>query len=581
MTTASQHWALIAIVVFVGALARADDKPGEKKDEPARPNQVLVNTVEAIAAGRADEAQQKLDEKIDALLEQGDKAPVDQLIYAAAADRALNIYDQRVEAMNGRHRGAFKWLARQQSLGPQLLMAIGDRDDPIRALDVLADLRALREQYLDRHHEVVTALAVVYDQPDESAALDALPVEQHVLKYRWFTEKRFLIAPVQMPWRLSVFVVDGAVSPEEMAWAHERYATSRSVGSAFFDVPYDDDAYYLGREKQISEHEYTLVNLTRFGGLCVDQAYFASQVGKACGVPSVYVRGESGSGSGGHAWVGYLAVRGSRAVWDFTEGRYDEYKYWTGEARDPQTGAQLTDADVKVLGLLATTRPSDRMLSTALAHLAMHAEGEERTRILIRAIETSPANVLAWDRLVEHAGAAEMPEKQKQRMDAALQRFAGGAFPEFAYDQMSKMIRAQPAEKQLDLYENLLRNFRRRPDLVAKTRITQGDVLIEQGDVDKARTAYMDVLRLARTAGPQVTRAVERAEQTLEHLAQRVELYRTAWKALPQPDVTPFASATPWYEVGQRYAELLAEAGDTRGADHVMRRLDAKTGRGN
>ena len=78
-----------------------------------------------------------------------------------------------------------------------------------------------------------------------------------------------------------------------------------------------------------------LPNLVRFGGVCSDQAYFASTVAKAMGVPSAVITGTGPDV--GHAWIGYLEVRGREAAWNLESGRYDAYKNVRGVAADPQT----------------------------------------------------------------------------------------------------------------------------------------------------------------------------------------------------------------------------------------------------
>lgn len=551
--------------------------------EPPKPNQILIDAGDAIIAGKVTPFRNELEKQIKKLLEpvldddDETKPDTKQLVYVAAAERAIRRFDKPVTALDSQQKETLAWLVRQPKLGPQFMLALRQGDRPYEALDIVADIRGLSEKTakrMDDQHELVTALAVVYDTPPSAGQIDP-KLSRPLFMYRWYTEKRFQYDPVKMPWRLSVFTVDGIVSAEEMVWAYKQYSSTRSVGASFFDVPYDYDAFYDGKEKQISKHDYTLRNLTLFGGVCADQAYFASQVGKAIGVPSTYTSGQGGAGGVGHAWVGYVAIQGSRALWDFSEGRYDEHKYWSGAVADPQTRGGMTDADVSVTAMLIKTPPSDRLLSQAGGYLAAYAGTADRIELLVRSIELSPANTIAWELLIKEAERGDVPEAQLVRIDSALQKFAAGAFPDFAYHKMHAMVRSRPSEEQLKLYEAMIRTFRHRPDLVAKTRIAQGDLLKSQGEKRKALAAYMDVVRLARDAGPEVPGAVKHAAELLDSDAKKTELYRTTWKSLPQPSTTPYATATPFYQIGRTYAELLRRVGNEAEANNVDRRLDS------
>jgi len=89
---------------------------------------------------------------------------------------------------------------------------------------------------------------------------------------------------------------------------------------------------------------YTLANILQNGGICIDQAYFASEAGKARGVPTLLFGGEGQDGR--HAWFGYLD---SSHHWKLDAGRYDEQRLVTGIAYDPQTWRQISDHELQFL----------------------------------------------------------------------------------------------------------------------------------------------------------------------------------------------------------------------------------------
>src|SRR5688572_5120302 len=93
-----------------------------------------------------------------------------------------------------------------------------------------------------------------------------------------------------------------------------------------------------------TEQTYTLAEIMATGGICSDQAYFATQVGKARGVPTLLIYGAGNDGR--HAWFGFLDEGGK---WQLDAGRYAEQRFVTGFALDPQTWAQFSDHELQFL----------------------------------------------------------------------------------------------------------------------------------------------------------------------------------------------------------------------------------------
>lgn len=88
--------------------------------------------------------------------------------------------------------------------------------------------------------------------------------------------------------------------------------------------------------------EYRLETIRRRGGICIDQAYYASACAKALGIPSMMFAGLGKDG--GHSWVGYLRRIGG---WDFSVGRPPGQGLATGETMDPENWTPVTDHDME------------------------------------------------------------------------------------------------------------------------------------------------------------------------------------------------------------------------------------------
>src|SRR5690606_16565323 len=111
------------------------------------------------------------------------------------------------------------------------------------------------------------------------------------------------------------FVVDVAAPFPELEWAQgvADYPLAQ-LARAYTMVRYRNDRLTVpvwpGRT-------YKLPEILAEGGICSDQAYFATQVGKARGVPTLLIYGAGNDGR--HAWFGFLDAS---QKWHLGAGRY-------------------------------------------------------------------------------------------------------------------------------------------------------------------------------------------------------------------------------------------------------------------
>lgn len=137
------------------------------------------------------------------------------------------------------------------------------------------------------------------------------------------------------------FLVDIVAPFPELDWARKNVPPGiADLGKAYDLIKY--------RQERIAASQYTwpgpaytLPVILAQGGICVDQAYFASTVGKAKGIPTIMFRGAGLDGR--HAWFGYLDAS---QRWQLDCGRYAEQKYVTGLAFDPQTWGNINDHEL-------------------------------------------------------------------------------------------------------------------------------------------------------------------------------------------------------------------------------------------
>jgi hypothetical protein len=136
------------------------------------------------------------------------------------------------------------------------------------------------------------------------------------------------------------FLVDSKLSFSELAWGRTDTSSYSHFADAFFAVTYNtwrvdgNDVFVWDRPT------YRLQDIKGEGGICIDQAYYASEVGKARGIPTMILTGLGDEGA--HAWFGYLDRSGA---WELDCGRYEQQNYAKGYTQDPQTWEELKDTD--------------------------------------------------------------------------------------------------------------------------------------------------------------------------------------------------------------------------------------------
>lgn len=140
------------------------------------------------------------------------------------------------------------------------------------------------------------------------------------------------------------FAVDLAASFDELRWAQRTVKFSLAEWGKSYDSVRYETARITAQEYVWPGKTYLLPDICGEGGICVDQAYFATQAGKARGLPTILFFGTGQDGR--HAWFGYLMNRGK---WVMDVGRYAEQRFVTGLAIDPQTWELMSDHELVFL----------------------------------------------------------------------------------------------------------------------------------------------------------------------------------------------------------------------------------------
>jgi hypothetical protein len=453
--------------------------------------------------------------------------PLEKRAAIAADARARETYLERFIP------GHFQWLNSPLSdyLGPELARELtGDAQRLEEILQTLApgdflpavfqNLRQLNEhspENFDRYFNLALALAVVFDQkpppdwPHHQVSQSSLPPDEQTIAQRfdfWVEShaKRKLTAdPTRLGADQLKFVVDALVPAEELEFAQNRLRFTRSA----FDRAYSSIKYDQGRIKRDQfawpdDQPYTLEEIQKRGGICVDQAFFAMIAGKAKGIPTLYFTGQGAAG--GHAWFGFLQ---SDTRWNLDAGRYENQNFAVGAALDPQVWERITDHELNFLGQRVRRTPAFQGGQADLLMARYFLDKGQPDRAMeaaASALAGSPQNPEAWDLQFELLRQSNAPfAKIQEHLEKAGKNFHNEADLRTHYQTLLASAAREAGEEKLaaDLESRVIRqNMSRRSDLSVGAASGQINSLLAEGKVDEAlREFRSQVNRLGRTGG--------------------------------------------------------------------------------
>lgn len=358
------------------------------------------------------------------------------------------------------------------------------------------------------------------------------------------------------------FVVDAAAPSAELEWSQQVVDLPlTALARAYTMVRYRTDR--ISSERPIwPGRTYRLADVLRDGGICVDQAYFATQVGKARGVPTLLFHGAGNDAR--HAWFGYLD---GNQKWQLDAGRYAEQKFITGFARDPQTWRELTDHELQFMAERFHELPSfgsSRVHAEFAADFLAAGEGAAASAAARKAVNFERRNQAGWEILVaaDRQSSRDALAAEKDLREAAL---AFQRYPDLEANYVNRLtasLRARGQTSEADAEERRIarKNQGDRKDLsIAQARETLQRAIATQPLPEQLKVYRTVVDSYGRGAGigfldaivrpfvehllqlgqaPEARQAVDRARQALkvEPNSQLEQEFAALNKALKRPN---------------------------------------------
>jgi hypothetical protein len=290
------------------------------------------------------------------------------------------------------------------------------------------------------------------------------------------------------------YLVDSEVKLSELAYAQKNTIPYDHFEDAFSSIRYDMSR--VQGDNQVYDWSlptYTLHDIETNGGICVDQAYYATELGKGRGIPTIYFTGQ-GSG-GGHAWFGYLTRSGT---WKLDCGRYLNQNYPKGFALDPQTWQVVNDATLQNLAKTGSSNPAYHPAETALLWAGLHENDPSYPNILADAMNLMPELTKTWqlqgdDLEKSNASVADKKSFYQKWIDQFQ------SFPDMRVEGQQRLLAvlkaANDPEAQGLQQDIVLQNRSRGFDLGVKGSIGEIEDKFKAQDWDGAKVAYETAVR--------------------------------------------------------------------------------------
>jgi tetratricopeptide (TPR) repeat protein len=507
------------------------------------------------------------------------------------------------------------WLTANPAAARTICRALEDAKNAPLCLERLAELLAADEAAVKASPDLAAAFATAeppaHERPQPRAA-------GLVESFLWYARPSAPLAmdARRLPFELSRHVADTRLGIEERRWAVERFGPGASFNPAkpYFDIKYDEDHLLRARPKRNLSVDYTLPNLQRLGGVCFDQAYYASETCKALGMPAAVVFGRGGSGVP-HSWFAHLKKDGRS--WDAQVGRYQQNLYLSGMVREPADGRMIPDSVLAAMGA-ALALPADRrersLAAVALARLVNAATAEGKTGdvsvltaaaeragipapgrawiaakrkpdaslvedLLAEALKLNPVENSAWDLIAELRKADALTVARTGRfLDVAIRETARG-YPDYSFLLVMRLVPTLPdGESREKSFRAAMAVYPNRPDLAGRLLIAVGDELRAAGSPDKAAAAYEEAAGRNVALCEIVVKAAARAEEIYEETKRpdaAVKLYQRLFSAARRdPMAGIFRNQTSHYQLGRRLAELLEKSGQGQQARAVLTQIE-------
>jgi hypothetical protein len=305
------------------------------------------------------------------------------------------------------------WVIGNAAFSAEFFSVLSPVDYLPRVFEILSELHRRDPAKFKSYASLALAIAIVFDvppppnwpHPQVSEAVLPRQFPAPADAFAWWVKQDQLGKTYHRLSRLGAaelkFVVDAAAPFAQLEWSqsHVHQGLGQLAG-AYTMIKYKKERI-TANQPMWPGRSYALEDILKTGGICADQAYFATEIGKARGVPTLLIYGAGNDGR--HAWFGFLD---SNQKWQLDAGRYAEQRFVTGYARDPQTWGEFSDHELQFLSQRFRELPSFRQsrLHVNFAEVYLAAGNAPAAGAAARkAVNYERRNQAGWEALIAAA----------------------------------------------------------------------------------------------------------------------------------------------------------------------------------
>ncbi|HEY1848726.1 MAG TPA: hypothetical protein VGG37_05945 [Opitutaceae bacterium] len=327
------------------------------------------------------------------------------------------------------------WVLSHEDFSEQFFSNAKSVDHLPNSFAILDSLYRRNPEQFSRYSSLALAIALVFDVkpppwwPHGQVSAQALPrrlpkpEDAFDRLVREDSAGRTYHRLTRLPAEELKFVVDAAAPAPELAWAEANVPfTLDAMDEVYQSIAYRNDRAVDYAKGTWQGTPYTLQAIKAQGGICVDQAYYATEVGKARGVPTLLFYGAGQDAR--HAWFGYL---NAEHHWDLDAGRYAEERLITGNTLDPQTWKEMSDHELEFLSERFRALPAfmqSRVYEEFADDFLRIGNPSAAAKAARKAVDYERRNLDAWETLLAADEALKVGAPQRE----AVMREAAHAF---------------------------------------------------------------------------------------------------------------------------------------------------------
>ncbi|MCM8529880.1 MAG: hypothetical protein NE330_01860 [Lentisphaeraceae bacterium] len=414
---------------------------------------------------------------------------------------------------------------------------ISELDDTQKVFSIIETLLSSEptKEDQEKFFNLIIALAVVWDQEQprfhtQMGYSNELFFEDQIIERYKYYKALYSSRATKIDYKdLSaedlIYVVGAAVPLTELEWAQANIKNKlKDWGKLYFSIVYSWSRLNEGVYSW-PNGSYTLENIKKHGGICVDQAYFCTLTARALGIPALFFDGEGQTGK--HAWSAYKT---DDFEWALDIGRYSQEKYVVGFTINPQTNERMTDHQLGMLYNKIFAKANYKKADRYLKFAKILGTNELSMKLTISAIKLAPLDENAWDYYIE-------------------------------------LIKAQDNNANLlKALESKIKAFKKFPDIYTKTLILKANLLKEMGNESEAAKLLKSAQK-DNTYRDDLTRDI--ATMRVDELVQQRKFTdaRKLMEKLIKDQKNERAKTLTFIE---RYLEITAQSGQTKEAERFV-----------